>query len=191
MGRYFKPLAQPVPRAPGRLAGSVPELAQSLPGCHDLGLGGDTVGPGGVADALAWFQLLVDGEEMMDLETVELGYVLEFAQVTLARVVGRHADDLVVAALLVGHPEHPDRAAADQAAGKGGLLHQDQRVQRIAVPAQGVLDEAVVGRVLSRGEQRPVEPDPAGVMVDLVLVAAPPRYLDHHIEVHAAHPTAG
>jgi len=123
---------------------------------------------------------------VVDLQPVELGYVLELLQVLLPRVAGRDADDLVVAALLVGHPEHADRAAADQAAGEGGLLHQHQGVQRIAVLAQSVLDEPVVGRVLGRGEQRPVQPDPAGVMVGLVLVAAPARYLHHHVEIHVA-----
>ena len=61
--------------------------------------------------------------------------------------VGRgHAQDLVVAALLVGHAEHADRAALDQAAGKGRLVEQHECVERVAVVAEGVIDEAVVGR---------------------------------------------
>ncbi len=111
----------------------MPQLAQAPPGRFDFGLRGDAIGPGRVVDTLAWFQLLVDGEEVVDLEPVELGHVLEFAQLLEPRVAGRDADDLVVAALLVGHPEHADRAAADQAAGKGGLLHEDQRVLDAAV----------------------------------------------------------
>ena len=85
----------------------------------------------------------------------------------------RHAEDLVVAAGLVGHPEHADRAAVDQAAGERRLLQQHQRVERVAVEAEGVLDVAVVGGVLRRGEQHPVEADPAALVVDLVLVALP------------------
>jgi hypothetical protein len=126
---------------------------------------------------------------VVDLKPVELGHVVELAQVLLSRVAGRHADDLVVAALLVGHPEHADGAAADQAAGEGRFLHQDQRIQRVAVFAQRVLDIAVVGRVLGGGEQRPVQPDPAGGVVDLVLVAATARYLDQDVELHARYLT--
>jgi hypothetical protein len=117
--------------------------------------------------------------------------VLEVAQVFLAWVAGGHAQDLVVAAFLVGHPEHADRTAADQAAGKRGFQHQHKRVERIAVFAQGVRHEAVVGRVLGRGEQRSVEADQAAGVVDLVLVPAAPRDLDPDIELHGAQPFRG
>ena len=99
--------------------------------------------------------------------------MVDVAQVLLARVVGRDAEDLVVAALLVGHPEHADRAAEDQAARERRLRQQHQRVERIAVLAERVLDEAVVGGVLGRGEQRAVQADAAGLVVELVLVALP------------------
>src|SRR5207344_3574842 len=78
---------------------------QAAPGSLHLGLGGGAVGPGRVPDALARLQRLVHGEEVVDFQPVELGYVLEFAQVLLPRVARGHADDLVVAALLVRHAE--------------------------------------------------------------------------------------
>src|SRR5580693_9121187 len=161
-------------------------LGQAAPGCLHLGLGVGAVGPGRAPDALARLERLVHGEEVVDLQPVELGYVLELAQVLLPRVAGGHADDLVVAALLVGHPEHPDRTAADQAAGERRLQHQDHRVERVAVLAQGAGHEAVVGRVLGRGEQRAVQADQAAVVVDLVLVPAAPRDLDQDVELHGA-----
>ena len=56
------------------------------------------------------------------------------------------------------------------------------RVQRVAVLAQGVLDEAVVGRVAHRGVEVAVQPQPASVVVHLVLVAATLLDLDGHVK---------
>src|SRR5487761_2213913 len=98
--------------------------------------------------------------------------------------MGRDAQHLVVAAGLVGHAEHSDGPAADQATGERGFLDHHERIQRIAVQAQGVLDEAVVVGVARRGEEHPVEPDPARLVVNLVLVPTTGRNLDGYIELH-------
>src|SRR3954449_3676275 len=148
-----------------------------------LGLG--AADPVGALDGLARLELLVDGEEVLDLQPVELRQVVDVAHVLEPRVGGGHAEHLVVATGLVGHPVHPDRPALDQAAGEGGLTDQQhQGIERVAVEAEGVLDEAVVGGILRRREQGPVEPDPAALVVDLVLVAAPLRDLHEYVEVH-------
>src|SRR5690606_1861755 len=60
----------------------------------------------------------------------------------------------------------------------------DQRVQRVAVLAEGVLDEAVVGRVGGRGEESTVQADPTRLVVHLVLVPRTLRDLDRDVELH-------
>ena len=75
----------------------------------------------------------------------------------------------------------------DQAARERRLGDADHRVERVAVLAERVGDEAVVGRVDDRGEQEPVELDAAELLVPLVLVARPLRDLDEAVQgfVHA------
>jgi hypothetical protein len=121
---------------------------------------------------------------VLDLQPVELGHVVDVAQVLQPRVLRRYAQDLVVAALLVGHPEHADGPAADQAARKGRLLHEYQRVERVAVLTQRAFDETVIGRILGSGEKGPIEADSPGTMIYLVLVALSLGDLNRHIEVH-------
>jgi len=50
-----------------------------------LGFGVGAAGPGRVADALARLEFLVDKKEVLDLEPVELGQVMQVAQVLLSR----------------------------------------------------------------------------------------------------------
>ena len=95
-----------------------------------------------------------------------------------------HAEHLVVAAGLVGHLEHADRACVHDAAREHRLGQQDHRVQRIAVLAERVLDEAVVGGIAHRGVQVAVQLHPAAVVVHLVLVARTLRDLDDDVELH-------
>ena len=77
-----------------------------------------------------------------------------------------------------------DRPGLDDAAREHRLGQQHHRVQRVAVLAEGVLDEAVVGRVAHRGVQVAVQLHPPGVVVHLVLVARTLRDLDDDVELH-------
>ena len=86
---------------------------------------------------------------------------------------------------LVGHPEHADGPAGDEAPGERRLLEQDQGVERVAVLAEGVLDVAVVRRIAGGGEEHPVQADASGGMVQLVLVPLALRDFYRHVELHA------
>jgi tetratricopeptide (TPR) repeat protein len=156
-------------------------LARAL----DLGLRGRPVGPVRALDRLTGLEVLVDLEEVLDLQPVKLGDVVDVLQMRLPRVARGHAKDLVVRALLVGHREHADHPGGHQAAGESRLLKQHQGVKRVAIAAQRLVDEPVVGGVPSRGEQHSVKPDPAGTVIDLVLVPVTPGNFDHYFNVHA------
>src|SRR5699024_7402803 len=64
------------------------------------------------------------------------------------------------------------------------LLEEHQGIKRVPVLTEGVLDEAVVVGVAGGGEEHPVQPDPAGLVVQLVLVAVPLGNLDRDVELH-------
>src|SRR6476619_2069204 len=92
---------------PGGAAGrSVPLALRALEALLDLLLGLDDPGPGGAFDRLAGLQVLVDGEEVLDLQQQVLADVPDVAHVVASNIPGGYAEHLVVAARLVGHPEH-------------------------------------------------------------------------------------
>src|SRR5579862_8257939 len=66
-------------------------LRVALAGELDLGLGGRAVRPAGALDRLARLQVLVDLEEVLDLQSVELGNVVDVTQVLPPRVLRRDA----------------------------------------------------------------------------------------------------
>jgi hypothetical protein len=121
---------------------------------------------------------------MLDLQLQERVEIGDLAQLRQADVGGRHAQDLRRRPVLVTHPEHADRPAPDEAAGKGRLANQHQGVEGILLLGPRAVDEAVVGRILGGGEQRPVQPEPAGAVIEHVLVASSLGDLDRDVELH-------
>ena len=62
--------------------------------------------------------------------------------------------------------------------GMTGFLAEHQRVERVAIFAEGAGNEAVVGGIVDGAVQYPVELQQAGLLVELVLVLAPHRHFD-------------
>src|SRR5262245_37009495 len=150
----------------------------------DLGFGGLTADPVGRLDELAGLEVLVVHEEVLDGLQFERRHVAKVLDVLPARVAGGYAQHLVVAASLVGHLEHGDGADLHEHPGEQRFRQQNERVQRVAVLAESVLDEAVVRGIGHRGEQVAVQLHAARVVVHLVLVARTLRYLDEDVELH-------
>ena len=95
----------------------------------------------------------------------------ELADLVEARVPDRHREDLLVAALLVAHEQRADGPRRQHAAGKGRLLDDHERVERVAVAGLGVHHESVIRGVMHRREQHAIEPDVARLLIQLVFRA--------------------
>jgi len=131
-------------------------------------------------------EVLVDLEEVLDLVSQPGRHVVYVPEPAPARVVQRHADDLLVGALLVAHVEDADGTDADAAAREGRVGDEYERVERVAVLGERPLEEPVVGRVAGRGEEAAVENDASELLVPLVLVARAARDLDERdVPVHS------
>ena len=77
-------------------------------------------------------------------------------------------------ALVVAHPEQRDHLHGDHAARKRGLAHADHRVERVAVLAERLGDEAVVCRIDDRQNRKRSSLSACELLVPLVLVARSP-----------------
>src|SRR5690606_3233916 len=121
---------------------------------------------------LAYFQVLVVGDEVGTLPQQVAGYVVQALHPVPQGVGDGDSQNLVVGPLLIPHVKHAHGAGAYDTPRESGLRDDDEGVQLIAVLGQGVGDKPVVGGVVDRGEEHPVQKEPAGAMVELVLVAA-------------------
>src|SRR3954447_6395936 len=139
---------------------------------------------------LLLLEVLVDREEVGDLVAQRARYVVERLERVPGGIGQRDAQDLVVDPLVVLHPEQRDRLHLDHAAREGRLRHEHHRVERVAILAERLRDEAVVRRIDHRREQEAVELDHVEVVVVLVLVAAPLGDLDEADELVAGHQPA-
>ena len=65
----------------------------------------------------------------------------------------------------------------------GGVLHQDHRVERVAVLVEHLREEAVVGRVRHRRVHNAVDAQNAEVQIELVLRGRLARDFDDEVEL--------
>jgi hypothetical protein len=94
------------------------------------------------------------------------------------RIAHADGDDLVVDSLFVAHPHHADGAGLDDGQRIHRLLAEHQRIERVPVVAVGARDEAVVGRIVHGAVEDAIQPQEAGLLVQLVLVLAALLNLD-------------
>src|SRR5690606_39378216 len=82
------------------------------------------------------------------------------------------------------HEQYADRPAADDGAGdQRPRIHHDD-VERIAIAAEGVRDEAVISRIAHRGVEEAVDEQGSRGLVDFVLYRlAAERHLDDDVQV--------
>ena len=134
----------------------------------------------------AGLQILVVLEEVPHLLQGDLGQVgvVHHMRVALGELRHRHREHLLVAAGLVLHLEHADRAHVDHRARHDRPRVRDQHVDRIAVVGERVRHEAVIARIAHRRVQEAVDHQGAGGLVHLVLDRlAADRHLDDDVDV--------
>jgi hypothetical protein len=91
--------------------------------------------PGGALHRLTRFEVLVNLEEVLDLEPVELGNVVDVPDVLDAWIPGWNTEHLVIATGLIGHAEHSHRPAPDHHSGECGFTDQDECIEWVPVQA--------------------------------------------------------
>ena len=103
-------------------------------------------------------------EEVLDLIALELGNILNILQVCPAGIIN-DTQELVVAAGLVGHLEHAEHTGGHDHARQHRLRQNHEGIQRIAVLAEGAVNEPVVERIGHGGKQVAVKVNLAGFVV--------------------------
>src|SRR5690606_18284292 len=163
--------ARGAPAARPRCGKRASGLLVALGAAQDFFLGGFDALPALYLDPLAFFEVFVVLEEVLDALNVFRGQVFVRLDVAVRRVelVDRHGQQLGVTAGLVVHFEHAQGTAAHHGAHLDGERRDDQHVGGVAIVGQGLGDVAVVARIVHGGQHEAVDEHGAGVLVDFVL----------------------
>ncbi len=156
---------------------------------------------------LGGLEVLVVLEEVLDLLEGDLRQIRVVVHLLVAtrELRHRHGDDLLVAARLVLHLQHADRAHRHDRARHHAALVRDEHVARIAVVRQRVRNEPVIARVAHGRVEETVHDQRPGLLVHLVLDGlAADRHFDddvhfirritangHSIKTHLQESSAG
>lgn len=132
---------------------------------------------------LVWLEVLVVDKEVLDFVLEVLWNVVDVLKVLPADVVD-YAQQLVVAASLIGHLEYAERTGVHDHTREDWLRQDHECVEWVAILTEGVVDEAVVEWVSHWGEQVAVQVDLAGFVVNLVLVAGTLWDFDGDFQAH-------
>ena len=125
---------------------------------------------------------LVGLEEVLDLDQPVGPDLGQAGDVRLVGVADGDAQDLEIEALLVAHLEAADGSAPDVTTGEGRLVDQQQGIGVVAIAGPRAIDEAVVEVVEDGRREHPVQAEDTGLLVELDLVAAAARDLDHDLD---------
>src|SRR6476661_924858 len=131
---------------------------------------------------------IIRDEEVLDLFEQIIADLVQRAHVLVLPGVGGHGDQPVVAlraAVLLGllRFDGPDEARGHEATGEGGLVHEHEHIQRVAVLALGGRHVAEVEGEDRAGGQHAAEAEDAQRVIILELVAAALRRLDDHVQI--------
>jgi hypothetical protein len=124
---------------------------------------------------------------VLDLPDGPGAQVGERTELAVERVALGDGDQPVIAhgcpvALGLLRLDHAEQAGGQQTAGEGGLVHEHEHVDRVAVRRQRAGQEAEVEREDGARRQHTAEPEESERVVVVVLVATPSRRLDHDVE---------
>src|ERR1700691_571895 len=101
---------------------------------------------------LAFVEVFVHRKKVADSVQDLLGHVADICRVFPLLVVARYSDELLVPTVLIGHDAHAENLRLDETARKRRKLGDDERVERVAVAAERVGNEAVLRGVTHRDE---------------------------------------
>jgi hypothetical protein len=118
-------------------------------------------------------------EEVFDFLEIMLRDVGDVEVFAVIRVVARDAQDLVVEFAAVEHAEDANGPRVDLATGERRLVEEHEHVARVVIFGERARNEAVVARVVHRRKEHTIEAEESRRFVQLVLVLAAARDLDH------------
>ena len=103
-------------------------------------------------------------------------------------IAKRDRENFVVHRAVVAHGKVSNRIDPYQAHRANWLAAQNQHIQRIAVVGIGARDKAVIGRIVRRGVEDPVQPQRTGLLVQLLFVFGSLFNFDHCQKILRLHP---